>query len=30
VLEQGGGIVVLDGLSFFGEKLAFYGHFFDK
>jgi hypothetical protein len=28
VLEQAGGIVVLDGLSFFGGNLAFSGHFF--
>jgi hypothetical protein len=26
VLEQAGGIVVLDGLSFFGGKLVFGGH----
>jgi hypothetical protein len=27
VLEQAGGIVVLDGLSFFGGKLVFGGHY---
>ena len=27
-LEQVGGIVVLDGLSFYGGNLAFSGHFF--
>jgi hypothetical protein len=28
VLEEAGGSVMLNGLSFFGEKLAYYGHFF--
>jgi len=28
--RRAGGIVVLDGLSFFGKKLAFFGHFWKK